>query len=115
MRWGILVEVKVEESLLEKLARRSLSSIVADMLRHPDKNYEFMMAQELERLKIAYEITPPRTFSSSIILGTYKLLLDKYKHNFGKEYDNVLHSRIKRDLKDYEFFSKFKNGKHLIG
>jgi len=76
-----------------------MSRIVAGLLRFHDADYKYQFEQELERVKVAYELTPD-SYAKDILLGTYKLLADKWKHAFRHEFDNALHRRIQRDILD---------------
>jgi hypothetical protein len=94
------------KSLLERLAQESMSKIVGKLLRFHDADYKYRFEQELERVKVAYELTPA-SYAKDILLGTYKLLADKWLHTFGEEFDNALHRRIQRDILDKLEISKW--------
>lgn len=85
--------------MIERLSEQSMSEIVRRLLKFHDPDYKFKFAQELDKLKIAYETTP-EGFARDVILGTYHLMSKKWEHNYGHPFENVLHRRIQRDVLD---------------
>jgi uncharacterized protein (DUF2267 family) len=88
----------------------SLASILGRILRCPEREHKLRFHQELERVKVQYELTPPG-YAREILLGTYKILKDKYQHNFEEEFDNSLHRRIQQDVVDKETVAKYRRKK----
>jgi len=94
------------KTLLQRLSEESMSRIVGGLLRHPDKEYRYRFEQQLDKIKIAYELTP-ESYAKDILLGTYKLMIDKWEHTFGEKFDNVMHSRIQREIKDRQEITRW--------
>jgi hypothetical protein len=101
------------ESLLEKISRQSMSKIVGRLLRFHDADYKYQFEQELNRVKISYETTP-EGYAKDILLGTYKLLADKWEHLYGHKFDNALHRRIQRDILDRAEITRW-HKKRILG
>ena len=98
------------KTMVEIIAEGRVSELVKRLTHSEKKEERFLYEQELNKIKILYEMTPP-SFARDILLGTYKALYESYEHIFGEKFEHAFHRRIQEDVRDKQVLTAYKNGR----
>jgi DNA-binding ferritin-like protein (Dps family) len=94
------------KTLIEMLGEVELAVVVKGLLSSSDKEYRHKFELHLQSIHDVYLQTPDG-FAKDILMGTYKLMIDKYEHSFGEKFRCEIHKRITRAIADRQEITKF--------
>jgi len=83
--------------VVKRFSERKMTFFITELFNHPVTEAKNRYHHYFEQLNRDFTYTPD-SFARNVIVGTYKLLADKYRLNFDEDYENPSHHEIKESI-----------------